>query len=385
MEMNTRLQVEHPVTEMITGHDLVEWQLRVAAGQPLPVGQDALRIDGHAIEVRVYAENADKGFLPSTGQLRHLRTPEAVAFTHRAGGQTAAVRIDSGVREGDAITPFYDPMIAKLITWAPDREGAIARMDAALARVEAVGLHTNVGFLRRLMRCASFAGADLDTGLIERERAALLPARRPPAAREIALACGLMLAREQAAASAAPDAHDPWQQRDGWRLGERLERSLSFTAGAETVSAGVAYAAGGYTVRIGDEALCLAALRWDDRARRLSGLLGSEAFDSGAVTDGETIHLFTPGGQISLGWRDALAAAGDAVESGGGLAAPMPGKVVAVLVAAGDKVSRGQPLVVMEAMKMEHTITAPADGEVAEVRHGVGEQVAEGAALIALR
>jgi 3-methylcrotonyl-CoA carboxylase alpha subunit len=147
----------------------------------------------------------------------------------------------------------------------------------------------------------------------------------------------------------------------------------------------VAYAAGGYTVRIGDEALCLAALHWDDRARRLSGLLGSEAFDSGAVTDGEMIHLFTPGGQISLGWRDALAAAGDAVESGGGLAAPMPGKVVAVLVAAGDKVSRGQPLVVMEAMKMEHTITAPADGEVAEVRHGVGEQVVEGAALIALR
>ena len=151
------------------------------------------------------------------------------------------------------------------------------------------------------------------------------------------------------------------------------------------MSARVAYAAGGHTVRIGDEALCLAELRWDAQARRLSGLLGSEAFDSGAVADGEMLHLFTPGGQISLGWRDPLAASGDHVEGGGGLAAPMPGKVVAVLVAAGDKVSRGQPLVVMEAMKMEHTITAPADGEVAEVRHSVGEQVAEGAALITLR
>ena len=385
MEMNTRLQVEHPVTEMITGHDLVEWQLRVAAGEPLPVGQDGLRIDGHAIEVRVYAENADKGFLPSTGQLRHLRTPEAVAFTHRAGGQTAAVRIDSGVREGDAITPFYDPMIAKLITWAPDREGAIARMDAALGRFEAIGLHTNVGFLRRLMRCASFAGADLDTGLIERERAALLPGPRPPGAREIALACALVLAREQADALAAPDAHDPWRQIDGWRLAGRLERAVVFTVAGEQIAARLDYAPGGCTVRVGDEAVCLADLRWDADARRLSGLAGSEAFECGAVVDGDTLHLFTAAGQLSLGWRGSLDAADGDVDGGGGLAAPMPGKVVAVLVAAGDRVAKGQPLVVMEAMKMEHTITAPADGEVAEVRHGVGEQVAEGAALIALR
>jgi len=385
MEMNTRLQVEHPVTEMITGLDLVEWQLRVAAGQPLPVPAEALRIDGHAIEVRVYAENPDKGFLPSTGTLRHLRTPAATAFSREAEGATAPVRIDSGVREGDAISPFYDPMIAKLITWAPDRAGAIARMDAALARFEVVGLHTNIAFLRRLMRCDSFAGADLDTGLIERERAALMPGARTPSARDLALGAALILARERADAAAAPDAADPWQQREGWRLGGREERAMHFAAGAELHTVRVAYARGGHTVFAGDEAVCLADLRWDPVARRLSGLAGSEAFDCGAVADGETLHLFTPLGQISLGWRPALAQSGDDVDAVGGLVAPMPGKVVAVLVAAGAKVSRGQPLMVMEAMKMEHTIAAPADGEVAELLHQVGDQVAEGAALIAMK
>jgi 3-methylcrotonyl-CoA carboxylase alpha subunit len=194
-----------------------------------------------------------------------------------------------------------------------------------------------------------------------------------------------VLAREQAAAQAAPDAHDPWQQRDGWRIGAALERTLVFGAGTDSVEARVSHAAGGHTVRVGDEALCLGSLRWDAAARRLSGLVGSEAFACGALADGEMLHLFLPAGQLSLGWRNPLEAADGDVEAGGGLAAPMPGKVVAVLVAAGDRVSRGQPLVVMEAMKMEHTITAPADGEVAEVRHGVGEQVAEGAALITLR
>ncbi len=382
MEMNTRLQVEHPVTEMITGLDLVEWQLKVAAGLPLPAQADALRIDGHAIEVRVYAENPDKGFLPSTGQLRHLRTPPATAFSREAEGATAPVRIDSGVREGDAISPFYDPMIAKLITWAPDREGAIARMDAALARFEVVGLHTNIAFLRRLMRCASFAGADLDTGLIERERAALMPGARRPSAHDLALAAGLVLARER---DEATDAADPWQQRDGWRLGAHQEREMHFAAGADIHSVRVAYARSGHTVFAGDEAVCLADLRWDAAARRLSGLAGSEAFDCGAVADGEMLHLFTPQGQVSLAWRPALAQAGDDVDAVGGLVAPMPGKVVAVLVAAGATVSRGQPLMVMEAMKMEHTIAAPADGVVAELLHQVGDQVAEGAALLAMK
>jgi 3-methylcrotonyl-CoA carboxylase alpha subunit len=160
---------------------------------------------------------------------------------------------------------------------------------------------------------------------------------------------------------------------------------MAFTAAGQPIEARVQYAPGGCTVRVGDESVCLAGLRWDAGARRLSGLVGSEAFECGAVADGDSLHLFTPGGQLALGWRSLLDAAGDDVDAGGGLVAPMPGKVVAVLVATGDRVSRGQPLVVMEAMKMEHTITAPSDGEVAEVRHGVGEQVAEGAPLIALR
>ncbi|MCX7273067.1 MAG: acetyl/propionyl/methylcrotonyl-CoA carboxylase subunit alpha [Burkholderiales bacterium] len=385
MEMNTRLQVEHPVTEMITGHDLVEWQLRVAAGQRLPVLQPGLAIDGHSIEVRVYAENPDKGFLPSTGRLRHLRTPAAVGFTrHDAGAVKAAVRIDSGVREGDSISPWYDPMIAKLITWAPDRAGAIARMDAALAEFEVIGLHTNVAFLRRLMRCDSFAGGDLDTGLIERERAVLLPRAQVPGARELAMAAALVLVLEARTAAGSADAHDPWQRRSGWRMGARLEREMGFTAAGQTLTVRVQYAPGGFTVHGADTAVCLADLHWQPDTRRLSGLAGAQAFDCGAVLDGETIHLFDGQGHFSLGYRSPLADIGDDLADVGSLVAPMPGKVISLLVDTGAKVSRGQALVVMEAMKMEHTITAPADGEVTEIHYRVGDQVGEGAALLAL-
>ncbi|MCL4185705.1 MAG: ATP-grasp domain-containing protein, partial [Burkholderiaceae bacterium] len=208
MEMNTRLQVEHPVTEMITGFDLVEWQLRVAAGQPLPATQESLRIHGHALEARVYAENPDKGFLPSTGTLRHLRTPPAATFSHVLEGaahdEPAAVRIDSGVREGDTITPHYDPMIAKLIVWGRDRDHALARMSQALAGFEVVGPSTNVGFLSRLVACDAFARAELDTGLIEREKAVLMPppSRPPLLLRAIAAAAVLAGEIDEAAAEA---------------------------------------------------------------------------------------------------------------------------------------------------------------------------------------
>ncbi|MFQ6690945.1 3-methylcrotonyl-CoA carboxylase, partial [Bordetella pertussis] len=182
MEMNTRLQVEHPVTEMITGHDLVEWQLRVAASQPLPAAQDELRLDGHAIEARIYAENPEKGFLPSIGTLAYLGLPAHTAF---ANGE---VRVDGGVRMGDTITPYYDPMIAKLIVHGADREQARARMIQALAHTQAVGVQTNAAFLGRLMRDEAFATADLDTGLIERRRATLLPEPQPAGADVLALA-----------------------------------------------------------------------------------------------------------------------------------------------------------------------------------------------------
>ncbi len=384
MEMNTRLQVEHPVTEMITGQDLVEWQLRVAAGAPLPLDQAGLAIGGHAIEARLYAENPDKGFLPSTGTLRVLRTPPAVAF--ELGGQPgtpAAVRIDSGVREGDTISPWYDPMIAKLIVWGRDRDEAIARMDQALSRFDVVGPATNAAFLKRLMRCTSFADADLDTGLIERERDALLPAPATPRATQLAIAAAAILSLERADAQAG--ARDPWAQVNGWRPNGWLERPMRFTSGETGFDLRIAYARQGYTVHLSDDSVCLAELCWDPASLSLSGLAGGEAFAVRAVLDGETLHLFGPDGPLRLGYAPPLAHAGDDAAEGGKLSAPMPGKVVALLCAIGDRVRKGQPLAVMEAMKMEHSIAAPADGEVTGLPYAVGDQVAEGAELIGFK
>ena len=388
MEMNTRLQVEHPVTEMITGFDLVEWQLRVAAGEPLPAAQEALRLRGHAIEARIYAENPDKGFLPSIGALRHLRTPPAVAFTVAEGGadgEPAAVRIDSGVREGDAITPHYDPMIAKLITWGRDREQALARMALALAGFEVVGPSTNVDFLGRVVRSDAFARGEFDTGLIEREKAVLLPGPGQPSLLLRAIAAAAVLAGEAGEAAEAARArgrHDPWDLRNGWRPASTLRRTLHFSMAGEACPVEVEYAPRGWTVRDGEQALCLAGLTAAPGGHRIRGLAGERAFEAGAVFEGEALHLFTPEGHFALGYAPPLAHVGEEAHDGGQLTAPMPGKVIALLVQPGAKVARGQPLLVMEAMKMEHTISAPADGEVSSVRYGVGEQVAEGAQLI---
>ncbi|MBN9427583.1 MAG: acetyl/propionyl/methylcrotonyl-CoA carboxylase subunit alpha [Burkholderiales bacterium] len=385
MEMNTRLQVEHPVTEMITGFDLVEWQLRVAAGEPLPATQESLRIHGHAIEARVYAENPDKGFLPSIGTLRHLRTPAAVEFTHvdaAAPHHPAAVRIDSGVRAGDAITPFYDPMIAKLIVWGENRRQALARMSQALAAFEVLGPATNIAFLSRLMRSESFAHADLDTGLIERERAALLPGATPPSLRVRAMAAAAILAAEAEQAAARDDRHDPWSQRNGWRLGAPLRRALPLTRDGQPCPVEIEYQRDGWRVRDDSEALTLSAVTGSQATRRVRGRLGERGFEAGAIIDGETVHLFSDEGPYAFGHASVLAHAGEDEHDGGRLTAPMPGKVIALLVARGARVTKGQPLLVMEAMKMEHTIHAPADGEVSEIRHAVGEQVDEGAQLI---
>ena len=385
MEMNTRLQVEHPVTEMISGQDLVEWQLRVASGEPLPLKQAALQIHGHAIEARVYAENPDKGFLPSTGRLAHLRTPPAVTFTHvgTLAGEPAAVRIERGVREGDAISTFYDPMIAKLIAWGSDRQQAIDRMGQALSAFEVVGPATNVDFLGRLMLCKSFRGADLDTALIERERAALFPAAAAPSLTLLAQAVAAVLAREQREFASA-SVSDPWALQSGWRPNGMLTRLLSFEAGKDSHPVRVEYGRTGFTVKrggsAGDEAVCLAELKLDDQ--RLTGLAGDQAFSIGAVFAGESLHLFSPNGHVQFHYAPPLAHAGDDASEGGRLTAPMPGKVIALLVSKGAKVVKGQPLVVMEAMKMEHTIAAPSDGEITELIFSVGDQVDEGAQLI---
>ncbi|GAB1844553.1 acetyl/propionyl/methylcrotonyl-CoA carboxylase subunit alpha [Achromobacter xylosoxidans] len=383
MEMNTRLQVEHPVTEMITGHDLVEWQLRVAAGQPLPARQEDLRIHGHAIEARIYAENPEKGFLPSIGTLAYLGLPAHVAF---ANGD---IRVDGGVRTGDTITPFYDPMIAKLIVHGADRDQARARMLQALAQTQAVGVQTNVAFLSRLMRDSAFAAADLDTGLIERQRATLLPEPTPTDAGTLALATAAVLA-SQGQAQSAPHAAapaDPWDTRDGWRLGGRYQRQLQWIDNGETRHVGVARQGADWTLDSGDGARPFAWRAEDVNgpARVLRITLDGRERAGTVVLHADKAHVFGDGGARVLDLYDPLAHAQDTQgDHGGGLTAPMPGKIISIAVKAGDSVTKGQPLLVMEAMKMEHTISAPADGKVEELFYAVGDQVTEGAELVAI-
>ena len=379
MEMNTRLQVEHPVTEMITGHDLVEWQLRVACGERLPVEQAQLAIHGHAIEARIYAENPDKGFLPAIGTLSHMALPAAVEFCRNADGvalhDPAPVRIDAGVRAGDAISPHYDPMIAKLIVWGADREQALARMRAALADTHIVGLASNVDFLTRLMHESSFARAQLDTGLIERNRATLFPERVQVPHAMLALAAARIIADEAAAAGA-----DPWQSWRGWRLNTVYRRTLTFKSDLGVHDVVIDYGRDGFMFEHGDLTVPLAIDATD--GTRLALRFDGRRLAADVVADGDDLHVFLDGRHLMLTRVDVIAHAGeDATE--GRMTAPMPGKVIAVNVAPGARVGKGAALLVMEAMKMEHTIVAPADGVVEEILYGVGDQVAEGAALVA--
>jgi 3-methylcrotonyl-CoA carboxylase alpha subunit len=371
MEMNTRLQVEHPVTEMITGTDLVEWQLRVAAGERVPMLQHELQIHGHAIEARIYAENPEKGFLPSTGLLRHLRMPAAVEFMN------GDVRIDAGVREGDAISPYYDPMIAKLIVRGADRAQALARLSQALAACEVVGPSTNVAFLGRLVASAAFANADLDTGLIERHHDLLFPppSTVPMPALALAIAC-----LSEAAAAPAGKRHDPWAANDGWRMNGSYARTLVFNAGDAELSLTLAYQRNGWLLQRGKDEALLHSVVAD--GRQLSLMLDEQRVSGHVVHSGDDIHVFVDGRHWQLAWQDRLAHAGEHESEAGRLTAPMPGKIVALLVDAGASVEKGAPLLIMEAMKMEHTISAPANGKVAELLYAVGDQVAEGAQLL---
>jgi 3-methylcrotonyl-CoA carboxylase alpha subunit len=386
MEMNTRLQVEHPVTEMVTGTDLVEWQLRVADGQALPQQQHELALRGHAIEARIYAENPEKGFLPSIGTLRHMATPAAVHFElgGAAGGDPAAVRIDSGVREGDAISPFYDPMIAKLIVWGADRKQALARMAQALGAFQIVGLATNIAFLKRLVEGAAFANADLDTGLIERNGATLFPPLQAAPASALALAAVALLEGEQAqAAGAGANPADPWAQARGWRLNGDYRRLLAFCDEQGSSEVELVYHAGGWEFGHAGSRQRLTVSARDGATLALR--LGAHAVQGAVRRDGDLFHVFSGGQHFSLAYQDPMAHAGEAEAATGRLTAPMPGKVVAVLVGPGQQVKKGEPLVIMEAMKMEHTIGAPADGLVEEVLYALGDQVADGAPLLVFK
>ncbi len=374
MEMNTRLQVEHPVTEMITGQDLVEWQIRVAAGEPLPLAQEDLAIRGHAIEARIYAEDPDKGFLPSTGRLAHL------AF----GAESAHVRVDAGVRQGDEISSWYDPMIAKLVVWDADRPAALHRLRSALAGLQVVGPATNVAFLSRLASCRAFDGADLDTSLIDRSRAELFPPPRAAGAAELALAAAAeLLANERSvstAAHASSDRHSPWSLTDGWRLNQDSHHVFVFRDGERQAAVTVHYRSAGLEAEIGGRRHRLSVARLD--GARVAAGLDETTYTGVVVAHGAERHVFHEGARHVLELHDPLLHEVEVETRGGGLAAPMPGKIIAVLVEQGATVERGAPLLILEAMKMEHTIMAPRAGRVAQIHYGVGEQVTEGSELL---
>ena len=380
MEMNTRLQVEHPVTEMITGLDLVEWQLRIAAGEMLPLTQDSLDFFGHAIEARIYAEDPERGFLPSTGRIVHLAAPS----------ESDSLRIDTGVRAGDEISRFYDPMIAKLVTWGDDRASALRRLSRALASYRVVGVTTNIPFLQRVVAHPAFANAQLDTGLIARYQEELLAPAGAPSARLLAIAAiGEYLRMVDEAtpqAQASEDRFSPWHAVDPWWLNSDLH-AISFTYSSQGVLHDVRLRTMGGSILVGiagvagaaDENLTASvSRRGDGIAITLDGVERSAR----VVPLGRQRYVYVDGQLQKLDLVDPLAHAAEEDSGGGHLTAPMSGTIVAVLVKAGDAVAKGAPLLILEAMKMEHTIAAPADGTVSAVHYRQGDQVSEGADLI---
>jgi 3-methylcrotonyl-CoA carboxylase alpha subunit len=369
MEMNTRLQVEHAVTEMITGQDLVEWQLRIAAGEALPLRQEQLAIDGHAIEARIYAEDPDRGFLPATGRLAYLRMPQA----------SRHVRVDAGVAEGDEITPYYDPMIAKLIVWGETRAAACAGMAQALGEFHIVGVHNNVRFLSRLVATPAFVSADLDTALIEREHDRLFPAPQPAPDAAAAAAALAVLSLQQSANQGAAGAA-VWRTGAGWRLNAppRLRVSLRSHGSEKIVSA--RELGGVYELQVGDTVACASPAHTPGSALHLT--VNGQVVNAEVVIHDRRCHVFIHGEHHVLEWGDPLAHATDVSVAETGIRAPMPGKVVALLVQPGARVVKGEPLLVLEAMKMEHTTCAPSDGVCEAFKVALGEQVAEGAELV---
>jgi 3-methylcrotonyl-CoA carboxylase alpha subunit len=369
MEMNTRLQVEHPVTEMITGQDLVEWQLRVAAGEALPLRQEQLAIHGAAIEARIYAEDPERGFLPAAGRIERLRTPAASPW----------VRIDTGVAQGDVISPYYDPMIAKLIVWGETRAAACARMLQALAEFQILGVANNVQFLSRLLATPAFAGADLDTTLIEREHARLFP--DPQAAPDTALAAAalgvLRVQRLQAAQGAGAAV---WRTTTGWRLNAPSQQRLCFQSQGVEKLVLARDLADAYELELGDTIAQAAPPGALDEPLKLT--IDGTIVQAEVIIQGQRCDVFIAGEHHLIELVDPLAHVGELAVAEGGIRALMPGRVVALLVQPGTRVAKGEPLLILEAMKMEHTMSAPADGICEAFNAAVGEQVSEGSELV---
>ncbi|WP_201629722.1 acetyl/propionyl/methylcrotonyl-CoA carboxylase subunit alpha [Psychrobacter maritimus] len=409
MEMNTRLQVEHPVSEAITGVDLVEWQLLVAAGQPLPKQQEDLAINGHAIEARICAENPDNGFLPATGTLFTYQKPEHSTFVINKSGTD--VRIDDGVREGDVISPFYDSMIAKLIVHAPTREQALAKLDRALGQTRIVGLPTNVAFLRYILNTESFSQANLHTALIEREADELFN-QHPLQLSTLAVTA---IAQQLASEGIAPDADaDPFSKPTGFRAYNAYARSFSLIYDEQAYQARIsnwhnahysdskkgAENTSSFTLVIEKEIATTQDNSNINVAAELETVYEGEVsyassdahnhtlwlegarINAQSWVHNETVYVFTDSGRDEITLIDIMAHVGEESVAVGSLKSPMPGQVVAFKVAVGDSVKKGEPLAVIEAMKIEHTITAPTDGVVAELLFAAGDSVADGDELL---
>jgi 3-methylcrotonyl-CoA carboxylase alpha subunit len=379
MEMNTRLQVEHPVTEAITGQDLVEWQIRVARGEALPLKQQQLKIEGHAIEVRLYAEDPQRDFLPQTGRISHLTLPDQLKNT------IEGVRVDTGVQEGADITIHYDPMIAKIITFGADRNEALARMRAALAATEVTGLNTNRAFLLSIASHPAFANAELDTGFIARHHDALLPTPKPASDEVLAIAAYAFLRHEQQSQQQQNDAADPfspWADGWGWRLGHKSHADLLLLDGEHRVTLRADYTRNGLVVINQENRITISGNRGKDGRYRLH--VGSRQCNARVLIGGHTLTVFVDGSEYHLRYVDPRLAVSADASSAGHLVAPMPGVVASLAVKVGDQVEKGAALIVVEAMKMEHTIVAPYDGTVKAIHYGVGDQVAEGKDLLDL-
>ncbi|WP_116475096.1 acetyl/propionyl/methylcrotonyl-CoA carboxylase subunit alpha [Zobellella maritima] len=370
MEMNTRLQVEHPVTEMVTGLDLVEWQLRVADGAPLPLTQQQVRVRGHALEARIYAEDPDHDFLPATGRLHYLRTP----------AESTHVRVDTGVVEGDEIGIHYDPMIAKLIVWDDSREQAINRLVQALEHYRIGGVKNNVRFLHALADAQPFRQAELDTGFIEQHRPLLFPPARLDHQRALVLSAGFWLETARADNIRAGDPWSPFGCQSGWRLNSEYARPLSLRVGETVHTLTIRSRPPGHEIGIDGSLYYLQARLQDDR---LSAVVDGHTLDVHGWQQEHQLTLFYEGESFSCSRHEESFE----VQHGdleGSLLAPMNGVMVAVLVKKGEAVCAGQPLLVMEAMKMEHIIKAPRDGMVGDIYYREGEQVAEGSELVVL-
>ncbi len=366
IEMNTRLQVEHPVTEAITGEDLVEWQIRVGFGEPLPKRQDEIRATGHAVEVRIYAEDPDRGFLPSIGHIRHWRQPPA----------EPGIRVDTGFIEGDTVTPHYDPMLAKLIVSGPDRRAAFERLRAALGRFEIAGVTTNIAFLSRLVGHADVLKGEMDTGLIERELETLVTGATAPGPQELAAAIAAVVSAEERSLAST----SPWERAGGWTMTGPRRRRFEFTSGETTYEAILTYGAANVDRMIEINGFAY-AFRYHLSEGQIDVFLDGRKERASVLRDGREFGIANNRGTFRLHWRDAYAIEANASASAGRFVAPMPGAVTRILIEPGASVTKGDSVLVIEAMKMEHTLKAPVTGKLTSLACEIGGFVQEGTVL----